>query len=256
MSGAQSTNGLDDIIAVLDRFQAAGRVARFWLRDDDAIEPTPALDRLLSLTESHGVPLALAVIPEPTGEALAARLARSPLVHVTVHGWRHANHAAERAKRAELGADRPADVVLEELSAGFAKLSALHRERFLPVLVPPWNRIDMTLAARLPDLGFRALSVYGPEKSGALPMVNTHVDVMDWHGTRGCRDRGDLRREIAARLTTCLDTGGSVGLLTHHLVHDAAVWGFLGDLFAGVEPHPACRWVTLSELVEDVRTGS
>ncbi len=244
-----------DITAVLDRFRQAGRVARFWLRDDDAIAPTLALDRLLALTEAHGVPLALAVIPEPTGEALAERLARAPHVGVTVHGWRHANHAAETSKKQELGADRPARVVLGELLAGFAKLAALHGDRFQPVLVPPWNRIDPRLLPDLPDLGFRALSVYGPEKPAALPMINTHVDVMDWHGTRGCRDPAALRREIVARLSVCLESGGSVGLLTHHLVHDAAVWAFLYDLFDATTGHPACRWVGLAELVGEAAAG-
>ncbi|PYE26535.1 polysaccharide deacetylase [Rhizobium sp. PP-CC-3A-592] len=241
-----------DITTVLDRFREAGQVARFWLRDDDASEPTPALDRLLELTEAHDVPLTLAVIPQPTGEALAERLARARHVSVTVHGWRHADHAAETSKKRELGADRPVDVILGELSAGFTKLAALHGDRFQPVLVPPWNRIDPGLLPRLSGLGFRALSVYGPEKPAALPMINTHVDVMDWHGTRGCRDRDALRREIVARLTVCLERGGSIGLLTHHLVHDEAVWAFLGDLFDAAAAHPACRWVGLAELVEEI----
>ncbi len=55
----------------LDRWQAAGRVARFWLRDDDAVEPTQPLDMLLDLTGEHEIPLTLAVIPGLTGEELA-----------------------------------------------------------------------------------------------------------------------------------------------------------------------------------------
>lgn len=245
-----------DIAAVLDRFSEAGRVARFWLRDDDAIEPTPALDRLLAITKAHGVPVALAVIPEPTGEALAARLCMAPHISVAVHGWRHANHATTPSKKRELGADRPAGVVLAELAAGFAKLAGLHGDRFQPVLVPPWNRIDPGVLPGLPDLGFRAFSVYGPETPAVLPMINTHVDVMDWHGTRGCRDHDDLRREIVARLGTCFQTGDTLGLLTHHLVHDAAVWAFLEDLLETTLKHPACRWAGLPELVDDVSPRS
>ena len=30
---------------ILQRMAGAGRIARLWLRDDDAIEPTAALDR-------------------------------------------------------------------------------------------------------------------------------------------------------------------------------------------------------------------
>ncbi len=106
----------------------------------------------------------------------------------------------------------------------------------------PWNRIDAALIPALPHLGFSALSTFGPEKPAPLPVVNSHVDVMDWHGTRGCRPFSVLAEEIVARLDVAAQTGGSVGLLTHHLVHDAAVWHFLERLFAATCAHEACRW--------------
>ncbi len=39
------------LLRALDRWNRAGRRAEFWLRDDDAIEPTEPLDRLLDLFE-------------------------------------------------------------------------------------------------------------------------------------------------------------------------------------------------------------
>ena len=62
----------------LAAWAAEGREATFWWRDDDAVAATPALDRLLRLTESGGVPLALAVIPAPAEPGLAERLATQP----------------------------------------------------------------------------------------------------------------------------------------------------------------------------------
>ena len=47
-----------------------GLVLPIWWRDDDATEPTPALDRLLGLAASLGAPLHLAVVPEPAGLTL------------------------------------------------------------------------------------------------------------------------------------------------------------------------------------------
>ena len=38
----------------LERWRLAGRRADFWLRDDDAVEPTAELDRLLGLTRHLG----------------------------------------------------------------------------------------------------------------------------------------------------------------------------------------------------------
>ena len=66
----------DPLMRELDGWQAAGGIARFWLRDDDAVEPTAALDRLLGAM--NGMPLTLAVIPAFSGAALAARLAVRP----------------------------------------------------------------------------------------------------------------------------------------------------------------------------------
>jgi peptidoglycan/xylan/chitin deacetylase (PgdA/CDA1 family) len=238
------------IVGELDRWQQAGKVAQFWLRDDDAVEPAAALDRLLDISAAFSVPLTLAVIPAHTGEALVERLRREPLSSVAVHGWSHRNHAGLGEKKQELGRHRPAQDVLSELKRGFDQLTALYGERFVPMLIPPWNRIDAALVPQLAGLGYRALSVYGPERQAALPLINTHADVMDWHGTRGGRDPQALAVEIAVRLKHMFDHGGAMGLLTHHLVHDAAVWDFMTALFKATAHHPACRWTPVADILQ------
>ncbi|TBC66404.1 polysaccharide deacetylase (plasmid) [Rhizobium leguminosarum] len=249
------TDGIawDPLRRELDRWQAAGRVARFWLRDDDAVEPTQALETLMALTGESGVPLMLAVIPGLTGEALAARLAAETAITVAVHGWSHTNHAGPEAKKQELGGDRPAEAVLGELGEGFRLLQRLHPARFLPLLVPPWNRIDAALIPALPALGFAALSVYGRAKqNGPMPLLNTHVDIIDWHGTRGGRGEAELVAELVAELADRFaGSDEPVGVLTHHLVHDTAAWDFLSALFAVTTRHPAVRWSSASALLEN-----
>ncbi|MBB4955759.1 hypothetical protein H4S14_003834 [Agrobacterium vitis] len=241
---------------LLDDLAAQGREVTFWLRDDDAVQPTPALERLLQLTGSYQVPLTLAVIPQHTGTDLAMRLAREPDVCVAVHGWSHANHAGPAEKKQELGPHRPADGVLAELKAGFDRLQTLHGAAFLPMLVPPWNRIDMALLPLLPGLGFRALSVFGRERTpSALPLLNTHVDVMDWHGTGGGRDADVLFAQIADWLEPDAEPLAALGLLTHHLVHDDAVWRFLERLFQLTHAHGRCRWVAAETSLARVCPG-
>lgn len=220
-----------DLADELARWRDAGREAPFWLRDDDAVEPTPALERLLDLTEPRGIPLTLAVIPAHTGEALADRLAGTRHVAVAVHGWAHINHAPAGRKKCELGLDRAKTQVLAELGKGLEKLHHLHGPRALPLLVPPWNRIDDALIADLPASGFSALSTFGPPKEAALPMLNTSIDIIDWHGSRGGRDPAALIAEILAQLRLAEAGGPPVGVLTHHLVHDGAAWDFLERLF-------------------------
>ncbi|MBB3593235.1 hypothetical protein FHX08_003638 [Rhizobium sp. BK529] len=237
----------------LDRWHDAGRMARLWLRDDDAVEPTAALERLLSETKSYGIPVTLAVIPASTGEALAARLADEVHVGVAVHGWAHHNYAGPHEKKQELGGARPEEAILGELYEGFLKLKGLYPSHFLAMLVPPWNRIDNGLIRKLPALGFESLSTYGRIRGESpLAIVNSHVDLMDWHGTRGGRPAADLIGEVVAELQDRFNGRNEpIGILGHHLVHDAAAWDFLAEFFEATSGHPAVEWASAAALVQD-----
>lgn len=234
----------------LDRLADHGQRLDFWLRDDDVTEPTPALDRLIGLCNRHHVPVLLAAIPAGTGAPLAQRLAPEPLVRMAVHGWAHQNHAPPGEKKQELGPHRPTDTVADQLSEGVRHLSTLFGPHFVPVLVPPWNRIAPQVVTALPGIGFRALSVFGPEKPGPLPQINTHVDLIDWRGSRGVRPAEDLFADLNRRIDAVVAArSGSVGLLGHHLVHDAAAWDFLDRVLALAAAHPACRWPTFDQMM-------
>lgn len=234
----------DAIWAPLTHALESGIRPKFWLRDDDAIEPTAALDRLIATCEQADVPLVLAVIPQPTGEALAERLANAKSVSVAVHGWAHQNHAGPTEKKQELGPQRPLDEILNELRTGREKLAVLHSQRFIPMLVPPWNRIDPRIPPLLPNIGFEALSTFGPAEPGPIRTINSNVDLIDWHGTRGCVDHSALVNQIVERL----GQREPVGILAHHLVHDEAVWTFFEKLFA-ITRSFNIEWLTGEALV-------
>lgn len=243
---------LEKLVAALDECGRRGITADLWLRDDDAVEPTPALDTLLDLCGSFSAPVTLAVIPEMTTDRLARHLDASNIAEIAVHGWSHTNYAGEKEKKQELGAHRDLSIVLDELQSGLEKLHDLHGGRLVPMLVPPWNRIDASIVEGLTGLGYGALSVFGPEKNTLPPCLNTHVDVIDWHGSRGGRDDDILFAETAARILTTAEGGGATGVLTHHLVHDDNVWRFLRRLFEVTAGHPAARWRSSADLVNEI----
>nr|WP_299870548.1 polysaccharide deacetylase family protein [uncultured Hoeflea sp.] len=232
----------------LDRWQACGRVAAFWLRDDDAVVPTRPLERLVAMTARTSTPLTLAVIPKDTDAALSDCLGAARHVTVAVHGWSHTNHAGSSGKKQELGLHRPRQAVLGDLAAGFDKLSGLYGAQFGAMLVPPWNRIDSDLLPDLSGLGYKSVSVFGREKPALIRMINTHVDLIDWHGSRGGRDPSVLVQEIVARLQTMFEDGGHMGFLTHHLVHDEPAWRFLDALLDKTSQHRGCRWMAAGDL--------
>jgi len=215
----------------LARWRHAGRTPDFWWRDDDAATPTPPLRRLLSLSAKSGVPLALAVIPLGAVPELFAEMSAC----VLMHGTDHCNRAASGAKKTEFPEAEAEDAALARLASGRARLAALAGPAFVPALAPPWNRFKQSLVPKLAEVGLRGLSRYGPRAAGDVLEVNTHVDIIDWRGSRGfCGEAAALElalTHLAARRTGKADAAEPTGLLTHHAVHDAGAWDFLDDFF-------------------------
>lgn len=236
----------------LAQWRQADLTASLWLRDDDAIEPTPALDRFIALTREYEVPVALAVIPAHTGPALARRLALARHMHPVVHGWSHANHAPANEKKQELGNHRPREAVLDDVGRGLARLSELYGDSLTALLVPPWNRIDAALLADLPALGYRGLSAFGHKLVPAphLIIVNAHIDIVDSRAGNRCRDHGALVAALTQELRDARAAGGRpVGILSHHLVSDDDAFRFLRDLFTVAAQSGAVTWRTAPELL-------
>ena len=242
-----------------DAWAAAGRRATLWWRDDDAVASTPALDRLLRVTGSAGIPLALAVVPASAEESLAAAITAREDVTVLQHGYAHANHAAPGTRAVECGGTRPLDQVAMELTLGRERLAAMFERRFLPVLVPPWNRIEPALLPRLEGLGYLGLSTWGAragvEAAPRLRQVNTHADPILWRKGRGFggaeRVTEALAGHLAARREGTADSDEPTGLLTHHLAHDEPGWAFLAELSERLSSRSGLRWIAVGETFGD-----
>jgi hypothetical protein len=239
------------LLTELDRWKAAGITARLWLRDDDAVEPSPALDRFAELTSEFRIPAVLAIIPAKTGRPLADWLGGTPQLTPAIHGWSHANHAPAGEKKQELGLHRGREPVLTELGKALLTMTALHGDRLLAMLVPPWNRIDASLIPDLRPLGYEFLSTFGEpaHEHPGLPVINSQIDLIDFRGTRRCHDHSLLARMIADELARSrLVRRSAVGILSHHLIDNEGGLQFLGDLFAVTVTHPACRWANAVDL--------
>lgn len=237
----------------LDRWQQSGRTARLWLRDDDAIEPTPALGELRALCHAGGIAVLLAVIPLNARPALVSDVAGDPFVEIAMHGIRHLNHAPADRRSEELTAERGRADSLATLVAARARLEALFGGRAITTYVPPWNRISAEVAGWLPAAGFTALSTFGAAPlplTPALRQVNAHVDIIDWKGGRGGRSPDWTAAELARQLGAArLDGGRPVGILTHHLAHDTAAWRALDGIITATRNHAAAEWVRPSTLL-------
>lgn len=250
----------DALARELDLWRDAGKTAGFWWRDDDAVAPSAALAHLLALSLKHAAGLGLAVIPERCDAALApvlAEAARNSTAGIAVlqHGIAHENSAPAGEKKTELSSAAPLNDLLERLKAGQNRLSGLFGARFLPVLVPPWNRIAPEVVTALPSCGFTGLSTYKarsrPTPAPGLLQVNTHADLLRWKPERGFLGETEvltlLQEHLRARRTNKADAAEPTGILTHHLVHDEATWSFLDQLLGWLNRHPATKFLAPSE---------
>jgi len=236
--------------AELDLWQAEGRTATLWWRDDDASTATAALDDLLAMRRDADVPLALAVIPAAADQSLRTTLQGEP-VAVLQHGLMHRNHAPPEHGKAEFGPHRSRDAMLADLQAGREHLANFCSA--LPVLVPPWNRIDPNLPAALPSLGITGLSTIHPRQPAplGLTIVNTHIDIMSWVTRRFGGDDAALAvaiEHLAGRREGTVDRDEPTGILTHHLAHDRHAWEFIRRFLGETTAHPAVRWVSAPQL--------
>jgi hypothetical protein len=251
-----------DLIDELDRWNAEGRIATLWWRDDDAIAPSQRLDDLFAV--ARGVPVALAVIPALAGTGLAdwvERVAPTSL-RILQHGWCHVDHGAGGKKNEFPGSRSPASAAAD-LAAGRARLTALFGNRALAVLAPPWNRFDEAFFPLLAAAGIAAISRITPRRT-AYPALgifeaNVHVDLVAWRGDRGFVGEraalGGLLAHLQARRRGNADADEPTGILTHHLVQDQPTTAFLGQLVGIARDHPAAKWLDAEEVFAPVGGG-
>ncbi|MBX2868196.1 MAG: polysaccharide deacetylase family protein [Acidiferrobacterales bacterium] len=236
----------------LDEWNFDGDEVMLWWRDDDAVADTASLQQLFSLSTKYDLPLALAIIPGELEDSLVRVVKNYPLVQVLQHGVRHENNAPDGEKKQELSANAELDVLQADIAKGLALLSKKFDQQFLPVMVPPWNRIDDKVIALLTQLEFLGLSCFTarkqPEVAENIWLVNTHVDIINWKsgkvfaGVEECVSQ--LVSHLKAKRTGVADRAEPTGLMTHHLVHDQESWEFLRQLFAILDEHPAVTWLS------------
>jgi hypothetical protein len=216
----------------LRRWRRLGRKPVLWWRDDDAREPSPALDRLLAL--AGDIPLSLAIVPDGDLRALARTLSPYRNLTFSQHGVDHHNRAPDGAAASEYPFGTSVADMAVRIEAGREAMT--HADLTPRFYTPPWNAVDPRLPEALRQAGFSSISARAPSEPLAdLARADIDLDILRWKPRP--RFRGDAR--IMRRLTRLLArrrrTGAyaePIGLLTHHLVHDDLAWSFLGRFLA------------------------
>lgn len=234
----------------LEIWQRQGLTLPLWWRDDDAISTTPQLDRLSAMSDQLGVPVHLAIIPRDVKDVLVEYAAAHSKIIPVVHGWAHLNYAPPDEKKSEFRLHRDMAEITQDIRSGMSRMRALFGDRLCPMFVPPWNRIAPEVVQELPTAGYRILSTATPRsKTQAAPgmiQVNTHLDPIDWRGSRGLADAETLIAKTTQLLRDRREGGADnaepFGVLTHHLVHDEDIWAFTHDLLNRLLDGPGFVW--------------
>ena len=209
---------------------------------------------LTKLSETLGLPVHLAIIPRDADGELAQYVARHTALVPVVHGWAHLDHAPKDEKKSEFRLHRPMGEIIGDAHLGLQHLRGVFGDRVSPMFVPPWNRIAPEVVQQLPGLGYRFLSTATPRKTAKpapeLEQINTHLDPIDWRGTRGLADPDMLIVKTAQMLRDRregqTDNTEPFGVLTHHLVHDQDIWTFTEILLQKLMAGPSYVWTAPS----------
>ncbi|MCF6234001.1 MAG: polysaccharide deacetylase family protein [Rhodobacteraceae bacterium] len=237
----------------LAQWASTGLTLPLWWRDDDATTTGAALDRLTGMAEVHGIRVHLAVIPKTATQGLAAYVSGSNHLIAAVHGWAHRNHAPSGEKKAEFGGHRRVAEMEQEVADGLDKLTGLFGARLSRMFVPPWNRISPQVVTGLQGLGLASLSTFTPRRAPlaapGLAQINTHLDPVNWRAGRELVDPDSLIAGLVCQLKDRrlgrADNDEPYGILTHHLVHNEAIWGFTDALLSRLMAGPVRVWTAL-----------
>ncbi|MEP1767943.1 MAG: polysaccharide deacetylase family protein [Sulfitobacter sp.] len=247
-----------DLDAELAAWQASNLSPRLWWRDDDAQTVTSALERLLGLSERYAVPAHLSVIPDGLQPDLAMRLRDTDHVYVLQHGLSHVNHEPKGSPASEVGNTRDLALQKADLARGWDILKGADLPRLLPAFVPPWNRIGDATRARLADWGYTFLSTYDGRGDAApvagLTHINAHLDPIRWKYNNVFRGTDKMLTMLVEHLhIRRLSSAPTdpIGLVTHHLQTEDAVWAFTDHLFARTQG----LWVSVTDMQKDAEHG-
>lgn len=261
----------------LDRWAYQGLKARFWVRDDDAVELSPQLSQLQAFAERFQLEIGLAVIPAKIQQDLVAALADQGLRFLPMcHGWLHANYGRP-GRPEEFGPGRPLAALRRDAEQSYAVFSGYFGQKHA-VFVPPFGQIKPALIQHLPQIGFSAISM-GPgwseraalrlvgrapwapsikiRRTSEIPRIDVQIDVIDWkRKTARTPDvvAADLLANLRLRRKRCIPLDDPIGILTHHLVHDKAIWRLCDQLLDMLCQHAATARVTATQLVRSVDT--
>jgi hypothetical protein len=252
---AASQEHLRPLHAAIEEWKNAWGTAPFFLRDDDAARVTPRLQRLLGICRETKVQVMLSVIPGRLQPDLIEAMMDCEHAVPVQHGYQHESHSTVEGVKSEFPDEEALELQLDRTKKGFDGMAAAFGDRFMPILVPPWNNISQQLAANLADTGIAGLSCSGRRGSAVaykIKVFNSWVSLNNFAMLEAPFDPSIIVdkyvRAIRNRMGRTQDRLEPIGLTTHHLVTSEAQFRFLQGLIETVQDAGG-QWLSPQELM-------
>jgi hypothetical protein len=257
----------------------SGLRAKFWVRDDDAVEVSEELLRLRDIAAKYRIRIGLALIPGRVSPDLVNFLDRSgSQFYPMCHGWKHVNHNAKNSP-GEFGADRPISSLITDARLALQLFSQLFGSA-KAIFVPPFNNATPSLIKSLPNIGFFGVSLtpsylertllklsFGLNFRAPVTIpdlnrgrrIDVHVDLINWQAKTAHETgtiAGQILRQLRARRLGYLSADVPIGLLTHHLAHDERVWSLCQDVLSVLHAFETVEFLDVGKWADGHVAGS
>jgi hypothetical protein len=241
--------------AAIEEWKSACGSAPFFLRDDDAARDTPRLQRLFGICRETNVQVMLSVIPGRLQPDLVDAIMACEHAVPVQHGYRHESHSTVEGFKSEFPDEEALAPQLDRVRRGFEGMTGAFGDRFMPILVPPWNNISHKLVENLAELGIAGLSCSGRRGISSryeIKMFNSWVSLNDFARLEEPFDPTVIidryLQTIRNRIKQTGDRLEPIGLTTHHLVTSEVQFRFLHGLIETVQ-QAGGLWLSPGELM-------
>jgi hypothetical protein len=252
---AANREHLQPLRAAIEEWKRACGNAPFFLRDDDAARATPRLQRLLGICRQTDTQVMLSVIPGRVQPDLVETIMECEFAVPVQHGYQHESHSTIEGVKSEFPDEEALEPQHDRARRGIEDMANAFGDRFMPILVPPWNNISQKLVANLASVGIAGLSCSG-RRGGSdrynIKLFNSWVSLNDFSKLEEPFDPAIIvdkyMRTIGNRLTQAKDRLEPIGLTTHHLVTSEEQFRFLHALIETVR-EAGGQWLSPEELM-------
>ena len=213
---------------------SSGNIIRFWWRDDDVIDDTDELNKLLEFSIANNVPSYLAVIPKTLSDDAINKIKEHHNISVMQHGYSHNNYANVGEPFNEFGQHRNLEAQLKEIRIGFEKLITSFGNQFVPVFVPPWGHIAESVIEKLSTIGIKGISLIGHSDKNypCLFNKNVDIDIFSWKTQSeisyefNIRDYSQILDDICDKIKLKINNNNSItiGIVTHSQIMNNQDW--------------------------------